>query len=116
MPIRILIVDDDAAFRAAARHVLAGQGLVVVGEAVTLGEGRRGVAALRPDAVLLDVGLPDGNGVHLAAELTAAPAPPRVLLTSTDASAVTRGLLARCGARFVAKADLPAADLVALLS
>jgi DNA-binding NarL/FixJ family response regulator len=116
MPIRVLIVDDDAAYRAAARHVLAAKGLVVAGEAATLEEGRRSVAALRPDAVLLDVGLPDGSGVHLAAELAGAAGPPRVLLTSTDASAVTRRLLARCGARFVPKADLPGADLVALLS
>jgi hypothetical protein len=61
--------------------------------------------------VLLDVNLPDGNGVDLAPELTAA-GTRRVLRTSTDSSAVTQRLLERCGASgFVAKADLFAVDL-----
>lgn len=116
MPIRVLIVDDDAVFRAAARRLLEAHGLVVAGEAGSLRDGRERFAALRPDAVILDVGLPDGNGVHLATELAAEPDPPRVLLASSDPGAVTRGLVARSGARFVPKADLPAADLSALLA
>ena len=112
MPVRVLLVDDDDAFRRSAALVLAERGYDVVGQASTVAEARAAVARLRPDALLLDVNLPDGNGVDLATELTSDGAPLRVLLTSTDSSAVTRRLLDRSGAvGFVAKADLMAGDL-----
>lgn len=107
MPVRVLLVDDDEAFRESAARLLAERGYDVVGEAGTIADARAAASRLRPDAVLLDVNLPDGNGIDLAADMTA-----RVLLTSTDASAVTERLLERCGAAgFVAKHDLFALDL-----
>jgi two-component system nitrate/nitrite response regulator NarL len=116
MPSRVLIVDDDPAFRRIAARAVAAAGHQLAGEAGTLAEAHRAMTALRPDAVLLDVNLPDGSGIRLATELAAAPAPPRVLLTSSDPEAVPRRLLARCGAAgFVAKADLLGADLRSLL-
>ena len=112
MPIRVLLVDDDEAFRAAAARLLVARGYEVVGEAGSLAAARAAVDRLRPDALLLDVNLPDGNGVSYATELSASGAPPRVLLMSSEATAVTPRLLARCGAHgFAAKADLSAADL-----
>jgi DNA-binding NarL/FixJ family response regulator len=108
MPVRLLLVDDDAAFREAAAQLLADRGYDVVGRASTVAEARAAVRRLHPDALLLDVNLPDGNGVDFAAELDGT----RVLLTSTDSSAVTRRLLERSGAiGFVAKPDLMAVDL-----
>jgi DNA-binding NarL/FixJ family response regulator len=112
MPVRVLLVDDDEAFRQSAAKFLAERGYDVVGQASTLAEARAAVVQLRPDALLLDVNLPDGNGVALATELTRDGEPLRVLLTSTDSSAVTRRLLDRSGAAgFVAKADLMGGDL-----
>ena len=112
MPVRVLLVDDDEAFRQSAARFLAERGYDVVGQASTVAEARAAVVRLRPDALLLDINLPDGNGVAFATELTRDGAAPRVLLTSTDASAVTRRLLDRSGAvGFVAKADLMGGDL-----
>jgi len=112
MPVRVLLVDDDAAFRRSAAEVLAERGYDVVGQASTVAEARVAVVELRPDALLLDVNLPDGNGVAFATELTGDGGPLRVLLTSTDSSAVTQRLLNRSGAvGFVAKADLMSGDL-----
>jgi DNA-binding NarL/FixJ family response regulator len=112
MPVRVLLVDDDDAFRQSAAQVLAERGYEVVRQASTIAEARAAVLQLRPDAVLLDVNLPDGNGVAFAMELTSDGGPLRVLLTSTDSSAVTRRLLDRSGAvGFVAKADLMGGDL-----
>jgi two-component system nitrate/nitrite response regulator NarL len=112
----VLIVDDDAHFRDRAARVLADGGYEVVGTAATLGQARAIVRDARPDAVLLDVHLPDGNGIAYAQELTGADDAPRVLLTSSDAGAVPRRLLERCGAAgFVAKVDLAAVDLDAYL-
>jgi DNA-binding NarL/FixJ family response regulator len=62
--------------------------------------------ALRPDAVLVDVNLPDRDGLSLAAGLTAGGGP-RVLLTSADAGATTARLVRGSGAAgFVPKAEL----------
>jgi CheY-like chemotaxis protein len=44
--------------------------------------------AARPDAILVDVGLPDRDGVDLARELSILPWSPRVVLTSTDRDAL----------------------------
>lgn len=112
MPVRVLIVDDDAAFHAMAGAVLAARGYEVIGVAGTIAEARAGIARLQPDALLLDVHLPDGNGVRFAEALAAGEEAPRVLLTSTDSSAVTPRLIARSGAAgFIAKTELMAADL-----
>jgi DNA-binding NarL/FixJ family response regulator len=112
VPVRVLLVDDDDAFRQSAAQLLAQRGYDVVGQATTVTEARAAVVELRPDALLLDVNLPDGNGVAFATELTRDAGPLRVLLTSTDSSAVTRRLLNRSGAvGFVAKTDLMSGDL-----
>jgi DNA-binding NarL/FixJ family response regulator len=116
MPVRVLLVDDDRAFRASAAEILAERGYDVVGHAGTVAEARAAVLRLDPDALLLDINLPDGNGIAFATELSARAARPRILLTSTDSSGVTERLLRRCGAAgFVAKADVEAANLRSLL-
>jgi DNA-binding NarL/FixJ family response regulator len=113
----VLIVDDDAGFRGLARPMLAACGLVVVGEAETVSTAMVAAMQLRPAAVLVDVGLPDGDGVALAGELSALPWSPRVLLTSIDPDAVTADDLGFCGADgFVAKDELPDAPLRQLLA
>ena len=112
----MLIVDDDPSFRGAALGLLAARGYKVVGEAACGAEGVALASELRPDAVLLDVNLPDADGLTLVARLTAA-AGPRVLLTSSDVTAVPARLMRSCGAAgFVAKEDLADAALDAYLT
>lgn len=117
MPGAVLVVDDDPVFRSLARRTLIAEGLVVVGEAENVTKAMAAAHALRPDAVLVDVGLPDGDGVTLARELTALPWRPRVVLTSTDPDAASLDDVRSSGARaFVAKDDLPNARLRQLLA
>ena len=71
--VSVLVVDDDAIFRALARRMLGDCGLAVVGEAETVAAGMAAASELRPDAALVDVGLPDGDGIALARELAALP-------------------------------------------
>jgi DNA-binding NarL/FixJ family response regulator len=116
MPSSVIVVDDDPVFRDLARRVLAGQGLVVVAEADSLATALDLVDALRPDAALVDIGLPDGDGVTLAHQLSALPWRPRIVLTSADPDAASPEDLQRAGAdAFVAKHELPNAPLVRLL-
>jgi DNA-binding NarL/FixJ family response regulator len=117
MPTSVLLVDDDPAFRRLARRLLIAAGLGVVGEAGTVAAATEAARALRPDAALVDVGLPDGDGITLAGELAALPWPLRVVLTSTDADAASPDDVRRSGAeRFVPKADLPNVPLLRLLA
>jgi DNA-binding NarL/FixJ family response regulator len=112
----VLIVDDDPAFRRLAARLLAAFGLGVGGEAETVAGALAVASSLKPDAVLVDVGLPDGDGITLAAELAALPWRPRVLLTSSDSEAASAGDLRRSGAEgFVPKDQLPNAPLHELL-
>jgi len=112
----VLVVDDDPEFRRLAVRLLTASGLTVVGEADSVAAGRAAAARLEPSAVLVDVELPDGDGVALAPELAALPWHPRVVLTSIDADITTTDEVRRAGARaFVNKADLPNAPLAQLL-
>lgn len=84
-----IVVDDHAAFRRQAARLLEAAGYDVVGEAED-GAGALELArAVRPDAVMLDVGLPDTSGFELAQRLDGGA---DVLLVSSDADA---GELAR---------------------
>jgi DNA-binding NarL/FixJ family response regulator len=117
MPASVLVVDDDAIFRELARRTLTASGLVVVGEAATVAEATSVAHELRPEAALVDVGLPDGDGISLARVLTALPWRPRVVLTSTDPDAASLDDVRSSGAAaFVAKEALPSAPLERLLS
>jgi DNA-binding NarL/FixJ family response regulator len=114
--IKVLIVDDDPSFRSAALGLLAARGYQVVGESGCGAEGLALASELRPDAVLLDVNLPDADGLTVAARLTAAGGA-RVLLTSSDSRAVPERLVRSSGAAgFVAKEDLADAALDAYLT
>jgi DNA-binding NarL/FixJ family response regulator len=97
--------------------MLTAAGLGVVGEADTAAAATAAALDLRPDMALVDVGLPDGDGVTLAGELTALPWHPRVLLTSTDPDAASADDVRRSGANgFVPKAELPNAPLKRLFA
>jgi two-component system nitrate/nitrite response regulator NarL len=111
----VLVVDDHAGFRELARTLLEEGGYAVVGE---VGDGLSALTAtrrLRPDAVLLDVHLPDMDGFAVAAALALEHPPPRVVLTSMDEDEEIGSLLRRSGALgFVAKATLATAPIGAL--
>lgn len=112
----VLVVDDDPAFRRLAERMLAACDLAVAGEADTAASAIAAAGSLRPDAVLVDVGLPDGDGIALARQLTALPWRPRVVLTSSDADAASPSDVRRSGAEaFVPKDLLPNAALNRLL-
>ena len=66
MPLRFLLVDDNDAFLKAARALLELEGMTVVGVASNTAEALRQTRALRPDVILVDVGLGDESGFDLA--------------------------------------------------
>ena len=86
MPIRVLVVDDQAIARAGIRTVLgAAPDLEVVGEAADGAEAARAVAAGRPDVVLMDVRMPVCDGIEGTRRIAALGLPVRVLVVTTFA-------------------------------
>jgi CheY-like chemotaxis protein len=112
MKFTVLVVDDDPSFRTVAVQILRRRGFEVAGEASDGAGAVAGVEALRPDGVLLDVHLPDGNGFEVAGRLSQLERAPRILLTSSDLYAGDQQSAERCGAAgFTAKSELPTAEL-----
>ena len=117
MPKRIVIVDDHASFRASARALLEAEGFDVVGEAVDGGSALEAIARLRPDAVLLDVQLPDIDGFEVAARLAGNGHRSAVVMTSSRAVDEFGDLVSQCGARgFLPKGELTGDGFAALIA
>jgi two-component system, response regulator PdtaR len=92
---KVVIVDDHAPSRAAVAEAVTAQGGQVLGNGSKVEDVSRLVDKHRPDAVVMAVGLPDGDGVEAAREVMASGACPVVLLTShTDLAVSSRAIRA----------------------
>jgi DNA-binding NarL/FixJ family response regulator len=112
----ILVVDDDPAFRELAERFLADVGLRVSAQAGTAEAGLAMAMEVKPYAALVDIDLPDGDGITLAGTLVALPWRPRVVLTSVDPDAAAPEEVRRSGVRaFVSKDKLAIGTLRSLL-
>jgi DNA-binding NarL/FixJ family response regulator len=112
----VLIVDDHASFRDSARLLLEGAGFEVVGESEDAAGALAAATRLEPAIVLLDIGLPDGDGFEVAERLAEGDDPPAVILVSSREVAWYRRRLANSPARgFIAKGDLSAGAVEALV-
>lgn len=86
-PIRVVLIEDHDLTRVGMKITLQQQGIEVIGEATTGAEGINLVESLQPDVVIVDLGLPDTDGVEVTKRLKGLPPEkvPRVLiLTLTD--------------------------------
>jgi DNA-binding NarL/FixJ family response regulator len=107
---RVLIVDDHQLFRAGVRAEL--EGLVdIAGDAASVDDAAREIAALRPDVVLLDVHMPDGGGVEVIRRAAAQGDPPRFLALSVSDAAEDVIAVIRAGARGYVTKSISGAEL-----
>ena len=86
LPTHILIVEDEADIRRFVRLTLESEGRTVH-EATTLQRGLIEAGTRRPDLVVLDLGLPDGDGVDLIRDLRTWSAMPIIVLSARSAEA-----------------------------
>jgi DNA-binding NarL/FixJ family response regulator len=86
-PIRVLLADDHDLFRAGVRSLLEKlSGVEVVGEAGTGREALRLIQALAPDVVLMDILMPELNGLDATARVAAQSPNTRVIILSMNAA------------------------------
>jgi len=117
--LRALLVDDSEQFLRAATSSLSRNGMEVVGTATSSARALEQVAALRPDVVLVDVGLGDENGFDLVTQLvdTFPYLVSHIVLISTRAEDDYAELVqASLAAGFISKSDLTAGAIQALVS
>jgi DNA-binding response OmpR family regulator len=84
----VLIIDDDPDFLALTARILVELGVDAPWTAADAAQGLAAALQSRPDAVLVDIGLPDRDGIDLAYELSELSWRPRIVLTSSDSDAV----------------------------
>jgi CheY-like chemotaxis protein len=108
MPLRCLLVDDNDVFLETASLLLEREGLTVVGMASSIAEALQQARALRPDLILVDIGLGDESGFTLARLLAGdGQSGSEVILISTAAEADYREMIDDSPvAGFLAKSEL----------
>jgi len=125
MPLRCLLIDDNDAFLEAARVLLEQQGVQVAGMASNIAGGLRQARALRPDVILVDIGLGEESGFELARLLAADGQDGQwaqrgradVILISAQAETDYTDLIAECpAAGFLHKPELSAQRISQILN
>lgn len=113
MTIRILLVDDNQTFLIAVRKFFnMATGMLVVGQAHDGPQALAMAAELKPDLVLLDIAMPQMNGLAVARVMQAWAHPPCIVFLSMHDHAAYREAAHDLGVRgFVGKADFVAALL-----
>jgi len=118
MPLRCLIVDDNAPFLEAATSLLEREGLTVVGVASSIADALGQARELRPDVILVDIMLGRESGFDLARRLTEAADldDPTVILISTHAEADLAELIEEApAAGFMPKSQMSASMIRRLI-
>ena len=102
--IRLLVVDDHLMVREGLRSMLSGEEIEIVGEASTGGEAVRLAADLLPEVVLLDLELPDMDGLTVLRQIKeTTPALPVLVVTMHDDPALVRRAVRAGAAGYVLK-------------
>jgi CheY-like chemotaxis protein len=96
---RVLLVDDSPAFRGLMQWYLGTLPEVeIVAEAADGEQALAAVARLHPDVVLMDVRMPNMDGLEATRRIRAVSELPRILLLTNHATAIPAGLAAEVGA------------------
>jgi DNA-binding NarL/FixJ family response regulator len=113
-PITVVLADDERLIRAALSQALSRSGLDLVGEAANGHEAIELVVDLRPDVVLMDVGLPGVSGISAIEQLgLLAPASSILVLTRSEQNRVVEAIVAGATG-YIVKSSPPDAIITAI--
>ena len=86
-PVRILLIEDFAPFLKLTRSILADKaGLQIIAEALDGHDGVQKATELKPDLILLDIGLPKMNGIEAARQIRKLAPDSKILFVSQESS------------------------------
>lgn len=113
-PVKLVIIDDHQLVRDGLRALMgsAPAKLRIVGEAGTARDGYARVRELQPDLVVLDLNLPDQNGVQLAAEIRSTWPAIKILVLTGSSSEPAAAEVARAGADGLVRKEDAANDFL----
>jgi len=111
----VLIVDDHAVVRHGLKSAIESHGYEVVAEAGSINQAQAFMAQTNPDAIVVDINLPDGSGFDLVAwARKVSPTVVIVVLTLNDGADYVRAAKKAGANAFIVK-NAPLADLIAAL-
>jgi len=111
--VRVLLVDDDALVRAGLRLILSSAAdLEVVGEADDGAHAEAAVRQHRPDVVLMDIRMPQVDGITATAALRRLDSPPQVIVLTTFQADEHVVAALRAGASGFVVKDTPPAEII----
>lgn len=112
---KVLIVDDHAVVRHGLKSAIESHGYIVVAEAGSINEAQAFMAQTNPDAIVVDINLPDGSGFDLVAwSRKISPSTAIVVLTLNDGEDYVRAAKYAGANAFIVK-SAPLTDLIAAL-
>ena len=112
---KVLIVDDHAVVRHGLKSALQSHGYLPVAEAGSINEAQAFMAQTNPDAIIVDINLPDGSGFDLVAwARRVSPKIAIVILTLNDGKDYVRAAKSAGANAFIVK-SAPLSDLIAAL-
>ena len=112
---KVLIVDDHAVVRHGLKSALQSHGYLTVAEAGSINEAQAFMAQTNPDAIIVDINLPDGSGFDLVAwARRVSPKIAIVILTLNDGKDYVRAAKSAGANAFIVK-SAPLSDLIAAL-
>jgi len=112
---KVLIVDDHAVVRHGLKSAIQSHGYEVVAEAGSINEAQAFMAQTNPDAIIVDINLPDGSGFDLVAwSRRVSPRTAIVVLTLNDAADYVRAAKSAGANAFIIK-NAPLSDVIAAL-
>ena len=112
-PIKIMLVDDHPMVRMGLRSMLTAAGLEVVAEAESGQEALEKIPQAQPDIVLMDIRMPDMDGLTALQAINATPHPPRVIMVTTYKSTTYLLRALAAGAAGYVLKHIPPAELLA---
>ena len=112
---KVLIVDDHAVVRHGLKSAIESQGYKVVAEAGSINEAQAFMAQTNPDAIIVDINLPDGSGFDLVTwSRKVSPTIAIVVLTLNEGEEYVRAARSAGANAFIVK-SAPLSDLIAAL-
>ena len=112
---KVLIVDDHAVVRHGLKSAIESHGHLVVAEAGSINEAQAFMAQTNPDAIIVDINLPDGSGFDLVAwSRRVSPTTAIAVLTLNEGADYVRAAKSAGANAFIVK-NAPLSDLIAAL-